>query len=70
MTTVVVDFFCALLLIAGVTLALKGARASRGGGIDGSPPPATYITRIAGTMMAVFALALATMVTVFALSSS
>jgi hypothetical protein len=69
MTIVVVDFFCAILFVAGITIALRGARAARGGE-QGSPPPATYITRIAGTMMAVFALALATMMTVFALSSS
>lgn len=68
MTVVVVDIVCAMLFIAGITIALRGARTARGGE-QGSPPPATYITRIAGTMMAVFALALATMMTVFALSS-
>lgn len=68
MTIVVVDFFCAILFIAGIVLALNGARAARGHPDD--PPPTTYITRIAGTMMAVFSLALATMMTLFALSSS
>ena len=68
MTTVVVDIFCAILLVAGITIALRGARAARGGEHGAPPPPATYITRLAGTMMAVFALALATMMTVFALS--
>ncbi len=69
MTVIVVDIFCAILFVAGITIALRGARKARGGE-QGSPPPETYVTRIAGTMMAVFALALATMMTVFALSTS
>ncbi len=69
MTTVVVDIFCAILFVAGVTIALRGARKSRGSN-QASPSPETYVTRIAGTMMAVFALALATMMTVFAMSSN
>lgn len=65
MTIIVVDIFCALLFVAGITIVLRGARRDHG---DGPPPASTYITRIAGTMMAVFALALATMMTVFTLS--
>jgi hypothetical protein len=69
MTVIVVDIFCAILFVAGVTIAVRGARVPRGGE-QSSPPPATYITRIVGTMMAVFALALATMMTVFTLLSA
>jgi hypothetical protein len=66
MTVVVVDIVCAILFVAGITIALRGARRGRG---EGPPSAATYRSRIGGTMMAVFALALATMMTVFALST-
>ena len=67
MTVIVVDIVCAILFVAGITIALRGARRGRR---EGPPPPATYATRIVGTMMAVFALTLATMTTLFAILSS
>jgi hypothetical protein len=68
MAVVVIDIFCVILFIAGVAVALNGARAARGH--EGEPPPATYISRIAGTMMAIFALALGSMITLYAVLSS
>ena len=67
MNVILVDIFCALLALAGVSLALKGARADRRRSHGPQPGPATYGTRIVGVMMAAFALALGGMVTGFSL---
>lgn len=67
-TIVVIDTLCAILFVAGVEVVLRGARA-KGGGEQGSPSASTYVTRIVGTMMAFFALALSTLMTLFFLMS-
>lgn len=65
MTVVIVDLFCALLIVFGVVLAFRGARRSRGG----APQPSAYATRIAGVMIAAFGLALGTIVTGFSIAT-
>lgn len=71
MNVIVIDIFCAILALAGITIALKGAAAARRRPQfdGGNPAPATYVTRIVGVMMAAFALALGVMVTAFSLAS-
>lgn len=63
-----VDAVCAILFVAGITIAVRGAR-KKGEGVQGSPSPATYVSRIGGTMMAFFGLALSTLMTLFYLMS-
>lgn len=75
MSVVVVDVFCALLIVGGVVLAVRGAGGSHGpahppGRPGDAPRPAAYATRIAGAMIAAFGIALGTIVTAFSLASS
>lgn len=65
MFVVVVDVICALMIIGGLVLAIRGARRDR----SDAPRPAAYATRIAGVMIAAFGLALGTLVTTFTLVS-
>lgn len=73
MSVILVDILCAILVIVGITLALKGSRVSPGlNRFDpgaGQASPATYALRIAGVMVAAFGIALGAMVTAFALAS-
>lgn len=70
MSVIVADVFCGILVVAGITIALKGAGASAGStpGAE-APAPATYATRIAGVMMMAFGIALGTIVTTFSIAS-
>ncbi len=74
MGVIIVDIFCALLIVGGIVLAMRGAGLARGrAGLPGrpgeAPRPAAYAMRIAGVMMAAFGLALGTIVTGFAIAS-
>lgn len=70
MNIVLIDIFCLILITTGVAMVLRRPNA-RGPGMStavASPVgsnPATYIFRIAGTMLAVFGLALGLMMTIF-----
>ena len=75
MSVIVVDIFCALLIVGGIGLAVRGAgpshsRARLPGRPGEAPRPAAYATRIAGVMLAAFGIALGTIVTGFSLASA
>lgn len=72
MSIVLVDIFCIILVAIGVAMVLRRPNA-RGPGMNtvvaGSvDSPETYIFRIAGTMLAVFGLALGLMMSISHLS--
>jgi len=71
MSVLLIDLLGAILIAGGVALVLKrrgrSAEATRADGQAGDP--ATYARRIAGTMLAAFGLALATMATLYHLAS-
>lgn len=74
MNLFVIDTFCVILAVAGIVIALRGARAPHqrpdGSRFHGEPPaPATYATRIVGVMMAAFGLALGVLATGFSLAT-
>lgn len=68
MGVIIVDIFCALLVVGGIVLAIRGAGAVSDQQA-GAPRPAAYASRIAGVMMAAFGIALGMIVTVFSIAS-
>jgi hypothetical protein len=70
MRIVLIDVFCIILITIGVTMVLRRTNI-RGPGMNTIVPgpvdsdPLTYIFRIAGTMLAVFGLALGLSMTIF-----
>jgi len=74
MGVIFVDIFCALLIVGGIVLAIRGAGLAHGparlpGRPGEAPRPAAYAMRIAGVMMAAFGLALGTIVTGFTIAT-
>lgn len=74
MSVIVVNIFCALLIVGGIALAVRGAggfhgRARLNNRPDEAPRPAAYAARIAGVMMAAFGLALGALVTAFSIAN-
>ena len=75
MSVIVVDIFCALLIVGGIVLAVRGAGAPHGrarlsGRPGEAPRPAAYAARLAGVMMAAFGVALGAVVTAFSVATS
>lgn len=64
-----VDAVCALLVVAGITLAVRRPHTPTGDAGERVPHPSeqprTYIQRIAGVMLATFGFAFGLMVTLF-----